>query len=125
MNLTPKQKVFADAVLRGSTGSAAARLAGCRGSIQYVGRRAQKWRHHPKVAAYIAAGQEPVGEKAIITATREKSIERLWEIVNGDDEGPNRVPARVRLRACQIIIKSMGWDKPPKEPKPVVQPTEY
>lgn len=122
MELTPKQRVFAEAVLRGETGSAAARQAGCTGSNQLVGRRAHKWRHHPKMSAYIAAKQKPVKTKEVFT--REDAVKLLIEIVKGDPDTKPPIRTSDRIRAAALIGKIMGWDKPAKPVAQAARPGE-
>lgn len=108
MKLTPKQQTFADAVLGGATGSAAARAAGC--SEKSCGRSAGKWLAMPHVNAYIEQRRAALAVRA--EWSRAEMLASLRTIA--EPTAGVVVSEADRIRAIAQASRMLGYDAPQK-----------
>jgi len=108
MELTSKQKAFADAYLAGATGSDSYRTAyNTKGNNRAVARKAVTLLTNPKVIAYLDQMRAELKKSTILD--KQKSLERLTGIAQND-----KATHRDQIAAVKQLSRMLGFDAPQK-----------
>lgn len=104
--MTAKQLAFAQAILRGMTGSDAYRIAYSPKTVnnESIARLAHRLSTHPEIMAYIAAERAKTAAKA--QWTREEMLETLKDIATNAEAPVDKT------RAIAQASKMLGFDAP-------------
>lgn len=114
MNLTAKQKAFADALLAGKGNSEAYRSAyATKASPRLVSTAAARLARNTAVKAYLAEQRAKLSEEDLLT--RKDAVAILAKIAKGKDRANGRLAShRDKVAAIAQASRMLGYDSPQK-----------